>query len=296
MAARLCVALIDEQQEYHQMQAAAAREAAARAGLELDVAFAENNAHVQIHQLFERVHAVESERPAAIVLHCVSGDGLARVARNAVRAGIGWVLLNRRVEYVNELRQQAPGLPIAVVSPDQIACGRIQGRQARVLAPAGGLLLYVSGPVEVSAAEDRLRGAQELLAGSAYDWKVLSADWTEVAAQRVVAGWLRLKTNVSRKPALLVAQNDAMAIGARQALLAHDASWRDVPVIGCDGLPQGGQRLVRAGELAATVVMPPSAGDAVDLVARWLRDGTAPPPEVVLPPRSFPEEARLGRP
>jgi ABC-type sugar transport system substrate-binding protein len=293
MAPRLFVALVDEQQEYNQMQAAAAREAAARAGIVLDVAFAENNVHVQIHQLFERIHAPEGERPAAVILQSVTGEGLGRVGHSAVRAGIGWVLLNRRVEYVAELRREAPKLPVAIVSPDQVECGRIQGRQARALAPRGGLLLCVRGPADVSSAEDRLRGAQELLGDSGHDWKVLSGEWTEASAFRVVAGWLRLKTSAARKPALIVGQNDAMAVGARRAVVEHDPSWRDVPAIGCDGLPQQGQRLVAAGELAATVVMPASAGHAIDLVARWLCDGTAPPPEVVLAPRSFPED--LGR-
>jgi len=294
MAPRLFVALVDEQQEYNQMQAAAARQAATREGLALDVVFAENNVHVQIHQLFEQIHVPEGERPAAIILHSVAGEGLGRVARNAVRAGIGWVVLNRRVEYIAELRREAPNLPVAVVSPDQIECGRIQGRQARALAPHGGLLLCVRGPADVSSAEDRLLGAREMLGEASYDWKVLSGDWTEASAFRSVAGWLRLKTSAARKPALIIGQNDAMAVGARRAVLEHDASWRDVTAIGCDGLPQEGQRLVAAGELAATVVMPASAGDAIDLVARWLRDGTALPPEVVLPPRSFPEEGRLS--
>ena len=182
------------------------------------------------------------------------------------------------------------------MSPDQIEIGRIHGRQARVLAPHAGLLLYVQGPPDVSAAQDRLRGTQQVLADARSAGRSLNGNWTESSAVTAVGGWLRLKTSAAQKPALVVAQNDAMAVGARRAVLAHDAGWRDVPVIGCDGLPEGGQRLVGSGELAATVVMPASAGDAIDLVAQWLRDGTAPPADVVLPPRSFPEEGHFRRP
>jgi ABC-type sugar transport system substrate-binding protein len=296
MAGRLLVALMDERQEYHRMQAVAAGEAAKRAGLAVDVVFAENNAHLQIHQLFERIHAPDGERPTAIVLQSVTGEGLERVARNAVGAGIGWILLNRRVGYLAELRQLRPDLPIAAVTPNQVEIGRIQGRQARVLAPSGGLLLYVQGPPDVSSAHDRLQGAQEVLADDTFRWKVINGNWTEPSAAAAVGGWLRLKTSAAQKPALLVAQNDEMAVGARRAILAHEAAWRDVPVIGCDGLPESGQRLVGSGELAATVVMPATAGDAIDLVAQWLRNGTVPPAEVVLPPRSFPAEERLRRP
>ncbi len=296
MAARVLVALMDEQQEYHRLQAAAAREAAERAGLDVDVVFAENNAVVQIHQILERVNAPDAERPTAIVVHSVTGEGLERVARKAVAVGIGWILLNRRVSYVAELRELRPELPIASVSPDQVAVGRIQGRQARSLAPNRGLLLYVQGPPDVSAVQDRLQGAQDVLGDGAFRWKVLNGDWTEASGAAAVSRGLWGETSPICKPTLLISQNDAMAVGARRTMLAHDAGWRDVPVIGCDGLPEGGQRLVGSGELAATVIVPASAGDAVALVARWLGDGTPPPPQVVLPPQSFPDEERLRRP
>jgi hypothetical protein len=37
--------------------------------------------------------------------------------------------------------------------------------------------------------------------------------------------------------------------------------------------------------------MPATAGAAVDLVAGWLRDRTPLPPEVVLQPHAFPDDA-----
>jgi ABC-type sugar transport system substrate-binding protein len=110
------------------------------------VLFAENNAVLQIHQLFSRIHVAVAERPSVIVVQSVTGEGLERVARNAVASGIGWILLNRRVGYVEELRRTHPELPIALVTPDQVEIGRIQGRQAQALVPDGGLLLYVARP------------------------------------------------------------------------------------------------------------------------------------------------------
>ena len=290
MTAQILVSLQDEAQEYHQLQAAAAKGAAARAGVAVEAVFAENNPVVQIHQLFKVIHAPEGERPAALAVHSVTGEGLERVARNAVKAGIGWIVLNRRVPYVSELRAQRPDLAIATVTPDQGEIGRIHARQMTALAPGGGLVLYVQGPADTSAAQDRLRTAQEALAGAPFQWKVVNGDWTEASGERAVSGWLRLKTAEGQRPVLLVAQNDAMAQGARRAAAAHSADWKRIPVIGCDGLPDGGQKLVAAGELAATVLMPASAGPAVDLVARWLKDRRAPPAEVVLAPSPFPAD------
>ncbi len=109
---------------------------------------------------------------------------------------------------------------------------------------------------------------------------------------------LRLKTADTLKPDLVGAQNDAMAMGARKALLAIRADWARVPFTGCDGLPEGGQRLVNVKQLAATIVSPSNAGPAIDLIARWWKTKEQPPPTVVLSPTSYPPEVELtaGRP
>ena len=295
VTAQIVVALLDEQQDYSQLQASEAKAAAASAGISVDVLYAENNALVQIQQLYSRIHAPEGERPAAIVVQSVTGEGLERVARNAVRGKIGWILLNRRVDYVDELRASTPEPPIARVSLDQVEVGRIQGRQVRILAPEPGLLVYVSGPLDTSAAQDRLHGTEMELESVGYEWKVLNGNRTEQGAQAAVSGFLRLATNKGRRPVIIVAQNDWMAMGARRAGLAHDRSWGNVPVVGCDGLTGHGQALVTSRQLAATVVTPSSAGAAVGLVARWLSDRQPLPANVMLASRSFPGEDQLER-
>ena len=63
--------------------------------------------------------------------------------------------------------------------------------------------------------------------------------------------------------------------------------WARVPFFGCDGLPQGGQREVDEGQLAATVVIPSCAGQAVELAAKWMGTGAGPPAVTVLAPASY---------
>jgi len=289
---RVVVSLITQDQEFQLLQAADARESARRLGLEAEVLFADNNAVLQIQQLFRCVHADEAERPAAIVTETVTGEGLERVARNAVQAGIAWILLNRRVAYMDALRRERPGLAIAMVGTDQEEVGRIQARQFKALLPHGGAVLYLQGPPDTSVAQERLRGAEEGLRGAGIELRVVNGDWTEASGEKAVAAWLRLKSAEGQRPVLLVAQNDAMALGARRALVAASPEWARVPVVGCDGLPESGQQRVRAGEMAATVVMPATAGAAIDLVNRSLR-GERPPAEIVLAPRGFPPETAL---
>ncbi len=65
-----------------------------------------------------------------------------------------------------------------------------------------------------------------------------------------------------------------MAAGARNAIAARKPEWLNVPFTGCDGLVDGGQRLVNEKVLAATVIMPPSTGPAIDLIANWIKSGT----------------------
>jgi len=84
-----------------------------------------------------------------------------------------------------------------------------------------------------------------------------------------------------------------MALGARKAFQelpngpARDR-WLRVPFIGCDGLPNGGRKAVREHLLAATVVIPPNAGDAVQAMASALRTGKQPEVTLFTEASSFP--------
>jgi hypothetical protein len=88
-----------------------------------------------------------------------------------------------------------------------------------------------------------------------------------------------------------------MAIGARKAFeqSVHELreSWRQIPFLGCDGMPHTGQEWLRQGLLAATVFNPPTAPVAIDLVAGFLRNGTMPPPRNLTEARSIPDIASL---
>jgi ribose transport system substrate-binding protein len=294
MKGKVVVSLLTSKQDFQLMQAAAAREAGRRADLEVEVVFAENNGVTQIHQLFELIKAPQGERPQAIVVETVAGEGFERVARNAVRAGIGWVLLNRDAAYVDALRVERGDLPISNVSVDNEDAGRIQGRQLRILLQRGGRVLYLQGPADTAVAAQRLHGVREVIRGAEIELDVLNGSWTEVSGEKAVSAWLELKRAEESRPAVVCAQNDSMAVGAWRAIQARRSGWTDLLFTGCDGLPEGGQSLVRTGKLTATIVTPPPAGPAVTLVARTLA-GEPAPARLLLPPRSFPSEEELLR-
>jgi ABC-type sugar transport system substrate-binding protein len=297
---KILVSLLSDGQEFQVLQAQDARASAARLGLAVEIVFAENNSVLQIQQLFRALHAPEGERPRAIVVETVVGEGLERVARNAAQAGVGWVLLNRHVPYLEELRARHASVPIFAIGTDQEEVGRIQARHFRAFLPAGGLVLYIQGPVDTSAARERLSGAQQGLAGSGIELRVLEGLWTEQSGEQAVTRWFRLKSNEPVRVDLIGCQNDAMAVGARHAIEAvpdeaRRKAWSSLPVTGCDGLPEGGQRLVDLRKLAATVICPSNAGPALDALAAAFATNRMPEAKIVLAPASYPAEASLAR-
>jgi ribose transport system substrate-binding protein len=288
MHERLVVCLTSAEQEYQALQGEDARAAGARLAAEVDVLFAEDNAVMQIQQLFHHVHAPEAERPAALLLHTRVPDGLERVARNAARAGIGWLLLNRGAPYLEPLRREHPALALAAITTDHAEIGRIQARQLEKLRPGRRHVLYVQGPPDAPAARLRLEGFEEGSRASGHELRVLNGEWTDSSAEKAVAAWLRLRTAELFAPDAVVCQNDNMARGTRRALERLRPEWARVPFLGCDGLPQSGRRDVDEGRLAATVSIPSCAGPAVELALRWKRDGVVPPAETVLAPSAYP--------
>ena len=282
---RVVVSLLAEQQEFQRLQAEDAREAGVRTGIEVEVFFAENNTVRQIYHLLSCISAPEAERPAAIFIEPVSSEGVERVARSAAAAGIGWVSLSACPDYIAVLRREYPRLPISAITIDNEAVGEIEAAQFRTLLPSGGNVAYLAGPLVSGSSIARRRSMERTLQGSNIKVvKVLFANWTEEGGQSATAAWLANNPIPQQHwPHILGSQNDAMAVGARRALQAA-AGQRPLPLFtGCDGLPDGGKRLVAEKVLAATILKPPQGGRAVEMIAEALRGKPTPASEVLAP-------------
>jgi ABC-type sugar transport system substrate-binding protein len=88
---------------------------------------------------------------------------------------------------------------------------------------------------------------------------------------------------------LVVCHNDDMAAGARQAFSSSGSLWQNLRYTGVDGLPDGGQKMVRQGSLAATVVLPITSGIALEQLVESRSKGLKPPIETLISPHSFPD-------
>jgi ribose transport system substrate-binding protein len=286
------VALTTRDNDYQAEQSASATEVASRLGVKIDVIYADNNAVNQCQQLVKIIQD-KAQRPDAILVEPV-GTPTYQVAKAAVAAGIGWGILNREADYIPELRRAGP-VPVFAVSPDQEEVGRIQGKQLAAFATEGNIL-YIEGPSTSSAANLRTKGMLSTKP-SKVEVKVLKADWSERGAHQAVKSWLSLSTSGQLHIRAVVCQNDAMAMGAREAFASLPKAAREqslnIPFTGCDGVTKTGQEWVRSGQLRATVVIPPMAGLALEMLAKAVRTGSMPAERTLCAPRSFPAIAEI---
>jgi ribose transport system substrate-binding protein len=292
VATKLALFLINDVSEHQLLLAADAEQAARRRGFELETHYGEDNVTTQIREMRECIRREEAQRPAAILVFPVRDAAVERVAQEAVAAGVGWIVLNRRADYLAALRAGNPRLAVAAVGPDQPEVGRLQAAQVRALLPAGGHVLAVRGPTMSSGAQDRLVALREGLAGARVNLGEVVGNWGTDEADRAVGGWLEMVIPSGLRPGLVACQNDAMALGARRALervagQGNRPELARLPVLGVDGVENAGRKHVDEGRLTATIVLPPSAGPAIDLVARCAK-GESIPEKVVLPLSSHP--------
>jgi ABC-type sugar transport system substrate-binding protein len=295
---RIALCLWSFDNDYQRLQ----REDCHRVARRYDAPVEEFSAHEdperQATQIRELLAKPPDVRPRAILVHPVQDSRLITAAREASSLGIGWVVLNRNSDYLEDLRNKYPQVPLFCVKPDQQQVGRIQGKQFRALLPEGGELFYIQGPLLVSAAEARFAGVKEEIRAGLIKLVTFRSDWTTSGGKRACATWIQTVRREDWPRCLVGAQNDEMAMGARQALCdaaEHQArpEMAAIRVTGCDGLPNYGQRLVRERHLAATVVIPPTAGKAVEQLIAAL-DGAVPiRPEIVLSVSSFPDLEQL---
>ena len=293
----ILVSLTTKDNDYQQEQAADAEQTARRLGVDLQIVFADNDAITQSQQLLKVIQNTSGQRPDVIVFEPAGGTALPQVARAAVSGGIGWVVVNRDVEYISDLRRSSR-LPSFCVTSDHEEVGRIQGQQFAALLPNGGTVLYIQGPAESLAAKQRSAGMYETKPVN-IQLKVMKAQWTEESSYKTVSSWLRLSTSHESHVDVIAAQDDSMALGARKAFQDHTTGaardrWLSLPYTGCDGLPKTGQAWVRSGLLTATVVIPPNTGQAIDMIVQALRTGVMPPERSITSVSSFPSLETLA--
>jgi ribose transport system substrate-binding protein len=276
---RFLVSLHTRENDFQVAQARTAEATARKLDSDVEIVFADNDAVNQSTQLPKAIQPRAESRPDAIVVEPFGGTALPQVARAASAAGIGWAVLNRRPDYLSELRKTATA-PVFAVSSNHFEIGRIQGRRFAALLTRGVLFLYIAGPSQSSSVQERESGMMETKLPN-IEVKILKAHWTEESASRAVRCWLKMATSQSASINFVGAQGDSMALGVRKAFQeisneAERARWLSLPFTGCDGQAATGQAWVRDKWLTATIHIPPLTGLAMEIVAKATQNGAQP--------------------
>lgn len=295
---RFLVSLITRDNDYQREQASAAEEVARTLGVDLQITYAESDPITQSQQLLEVIQSPNANDFTGIIVEPCGGTSMTQVARAAIKQNIAWVVMNREIDGIQELRRQSK-VSVFSVSSDHEEIGRIQGRQFGALLPKGGAVLYLQGPSASQVAQRRAEGVQDTRPHNV-SLKVLKcSNWTEAGGHQAVSSWLRVTVAQKERIDLVAGQNDLIAMGARKALKENLAAGggsglSGLRFTGVDGLPTTGQAWTRAGTLAATVVVPPNTVPALKMLLKALAEKTQPQEQTLVAPYSFPELGQLG--
>jgi ABC-type sugar transport system substrate-binding protein len=282
---RILVSLVSNDNEYQREQSRVATHAAQRLGVDVNVIYADGDAINQGQQILECIQGPPADRPDAVICH-PAGTGLTQVAQAAISAGVGWAVVNRDVDYLGALRSSSK-LPSFCVTTDQREIGRIQSKQMSAVLPNGGLVLYIQGPSGAFSAEERTHGMQTTKPSNV-QVRMIRGRFTEESGYQAVKQWLSLSTSRQTQLDMICSQNDALALGARRALEEEKALSERIVFTGCDAAGEIGRDRVLKGILAASIVLPPTAGLAVETFINAFQNGVQPPEQTMLKPTSFP--------
>jgi ABC-type sugar transport system substrate-binding protein len=257
---------------YQLLQEEEAAAEARRAGFDVEIVFAPGFDHLRV----VRKRLAEGTRPLdAVIVEPASVAATSLILKELVgRAGL--VLLNAWVPEIESFAREWGGAhPFGTVSTDHGRIGTIQGRQVAALLPRGGQVLCATGPQRSSAALERLQALKAALASEVVIFETEAGQWTQSDAIVAFDSWYSLYKTRSLAIDVIAAQSDELAIGVRSACravtnAAHRTMLLGARLLGADGCPEFGRKLVDAGELTATVVAPANTGEAIrSLRAFW---------------------------
>lgn len=206
----------------------------------------------------------------AIILAPVVETGWEPVLREAKRAGIPVVLVDRGVDVEDD------SLYATLIASDFVEEGRMAGRWLAERLGGAGRIVELQGTPGSAPAIDRKRGFEEALADfpGMTIVRSQSGDFTRAKGKEVMEAFLKAERE---KIDAVYAHNDDMALGAIQAI--EEAGLKpgtDVVLVSIDGVRAAFEAMVE-GKLNCTVECNPLLGPAAfDAVERAIAGETLP--------------------
>ena len=200
--------------------------------------------------ILEGVEAEAFSRDYDLVLYTTQGRSKENVVQRILEMRHGGVVVvtprHEEDKMLGNLRGQAP-LPVVIVDHRSEGSGfpHVTVDNLRAALEATSYLIskghkrigFITGPLEIESARDRLRGYRLALeeSGIAYDESlVLRGDFQQPTGYALIKEWLKSRKEL---PDAWFCSNDLMAAGALQALAEHGINVPDdVAVMGFDDL------------------------------------------------------------
>ncbi|MFH9239976.1 substrate-binding domain-containing protein [Streptomyces anulatus] len=213
---------------------------AEKAGIDLTVTDAQNDASQQANQL----QNFTSSGVSSIIVNPVDSDAVGPGVRSANKADIPVIAADRGVNKAQTA---------TLVASDNVAGGKLAADALADKLGGKGSIVILQGTAGTSASRERGAGFAEGL--KAYpDIKVVAkqpADFDRTKGLDVMTNLIQSHPGVTG----VFAENDEMALGAAKAL--GSKAGKSVSVVGFDGTPDG-LKAVEAGTLYASVAQQPS--------------------------------------
>jgi ribose/xylose/arabinose/galactoside ABC-type transport system permease subunit/ABC-type sugar transport system substrate-binding protein len=216
-----------------------AQQEAEKAGVDLTVTDAQNDASQQANQL----ENFTSSGVDSVIVNPVDSDAVGPGVRNANKADIPVVAADRGVNKAETA---------TLVASDNVAGGKLAAKTLADRLGGKGSIIVLQGTAGTSASRERGEG---FAAGmKAYpDIRIVAtqpADFDRTKGLDVMTNLLQSHPDING----VFAENDEMALGAVKALGGR--AGKSVPVVGFDGTPDG-LTAVEAGTLYASVAQQP---------------------------------------
>ncbi|MFF1376218.1 substrate-binding domain-containing protein [Streptomyces sp. NPDC058308] len=213
---------------------------AEKAGIDLTVTDAQNDASQQSNQL----QNFTGEGVKSIIVNPVDSDAAGPAVRGANKQDIPVIAADRGVNKAKTA---------TLVASDNVAGGRLAAKTLAEKLGGKGKVVVLQGTPGTSASRERGQGfAEGIKAYPGIDVVARQpADFDRTKGLDVMTNLLQSHKGVNG----VFAENDEMALGAVKAL--GDKAGRSVPVVGFDGTPDG-LKAVEAGTLYASVAQQPA--------------------------------------
>ena len=256
---------------YQDLQGRTARARAQAVGIEADVVFC--SAFGQYRVIRKRLS--ETDRPLdAVVTEPATVANMVLILKD-LQGHTGVVLLNAW-DPVIETYQGGWGtkFPFGTISTAHTKIGELQGKQVSSVVAQGRSILVVTGPSKSSAAAERLQGLKSTVRPDIQVHDIEAGQWNETEGVIAFGNWYGVFKSRRETIEAIVGQSDDLAVGARRAATTvpnaeHAHMFTQAKYFGVGAVPGFGKEKVDDGTLHASIVAPPNAGTAIELLHEY---------------------------